>query len=778
LRATYAFERELGRGGTAVVYLARDLKHDRLVAVKALHPELAHAVGAERFLREIQILGHLSHPHILPLFDSGFANGCLYYVMPYVEESLRDRLRRERQLPLDEVVRVGSQVATALDYAHRQGAVHRDIKPENILLSPEGNVLLADFGIARSIGESVGGPLTETGLTLGTPAYMSPEQASGEAPIDGRSDIYGLGCVLFEMLAGESPFTGPTAQAVIAKRFAQPAPSLRVVRAAIPEPIAATVARALAREPADRHQTASQMAVELQRGFSQPPVPDTFRLPAAARGSPRARFAAVAALLLAALGAVVALRERSDRAAALERSTTAADAGPSIAVLPFRNMSDDRANEYFSDGMTDELTGALARIPGLSVSARSSAFVFKGKNATPRAVGDSLHVGTVLDASVFRSGQSLHVVATLVDAKTGRTMWSETYDREWRDVLALQTEIAQSIATQLQVKLGRAAISLTKRQTANPEAYDNYLKGRYFFDQRTAPAMDSAGRYFRKALSIDSTYARAYSGLADSYSLLAILGSASSGDMFPQAREAAERALAFDSLLAEAHVSRAIISTFYEWDWSSAQREINRAIALDSTAAPAYFWSTWSLAFSGRVDDGLRAVSRARALDPLLQVYNTRVGTILAWQHRYPEAEAQLRKTLEITPGFGSTRVQLARVLVLQGRFDEAIAALPPRELQVASYETGIAGFVLARAGKREAALKEIKALAARPYVTAVGIAIIYVGLGDKNAAFAWLERAYATRESNMVFLINEPMFDSVRDDPRFRRLVMRIHKP
>jgi TolB-like protein/tRNA A-37 threonylcarbamoyl transferase component Bud32 len=442
----YIIERELGRGGMATVFLARDLKHHRPVALKALHPHLSHVLGPERFRREIEFLAGLTHPHIVPLHDSGGTAGLLWYTMPYVDgESLRDRLRREGRLPLEEVLRITTEVADALHYAHGRGIIHRDLKPENILLSA-GHAFVADFGIARALTQAGDDNLTGTGFALGTPAYMSPEQAVGEHGVDARSDIFALGCVVYEMLAGEPPFTGPTPQAVLAQRLTGPAPPLRSLRADIPEPVAAAVARALAQDPVDRFSAATGFATSLAAAMDQ-------------------TGATAAATVPAVSGAT------SDR---------------SIAVLPFSDMSAERDQEYLADGIAEEIINALTRLGSLRVAARSSSFAFKGRNEDVARIGRKLKVTTILDGSVRKAGNRLRVTAQLVSVTEGYQLWSERYDRELADVFAVEDEIAESVVGALSVVMGETSGSgrgIDRPRTDNVHAYEHYLRGRQLFHQ-------------------------------------------------------------------------------------------------------------------------------------------------------------------------------------------------------------------------------------------------------------------------------------------------------
>src|SRR5438309_5617283 len=497
----YTIERELGRGGMATVYLAQDRKHHRQVAIKVLKPELAAALGPERFLREIDTAARLNHPHILPLHDSGEAEGFLFYVMPYVEgESLRDRLSREKQLPLGNALQIAREVADALSYAHSHDVVHRDIKPENILLEA-GHAVVSDFGIARAITAAAGGNLTETGIALGTPGYMSPEQGAASARVDERSDIYSLGCVLYEMLAGEPPYTGPSAESIVRQHLAAAPPRVSAMRAAVPPAIEQAIVRALAKTPADRFATAAEF-VEALAAPSQ-------RVRATGRRTSRlAAGAGLAATLLAAAGLFVLSRPHGTPA-------LAGRSGQSIAVLPFVNVSGAPQEEYLSDGISEELINALSKLPQLQVVARPSSFAFKGKNEDMRQIGQALQVATVLGGSVRRAANRLRVTAQLTDARNGYNLWSETYDREMGDVFAVEDEISHAIMRALQVHLVSGdSLTLLRRPTHDVEAYELYLKGRYFFNKGGFGPVQQALAYFQQALAHDPNYALAYAAIA------------------------------------------------------------------------------------------------------------------------------------------------------------------------------------------------------------------------------------------------------------------------
>jgi eukaryotic-like serine/threonine-protein kinase len=759
----YTLVRRIGRGGMSTVYQANDLKHRRTVALKLLDGGASSALGGERFRREIEVVAQLQHPHILPLYDSGEVDGLLFFVMPLVSGgTLRDRIARDGQLPIDDVCRIARHVAAGLDYAHRHAVVHRDVKPANVLLE-ETHAAISDFGIAHSDDED----LTKTGVVVGTPAYMSPEQATESSEIDARSDVYSLACVVFEMLTGEPPFRASNAAALVAKHVHAPIPSARTLRPSLSPHVDEVLARGLAKKPAERFASATALVQALETALDSQVSSSQHATSPVARPAARTRrwwFAAVTGVI--AISVAVA----STRVARSESEPVG------VAVLPFVDMSSDSANEYFSDGVTEELTGALAQLGRLRVTPRTTAFAYKGRSGDLRRIGDELDVSRIVEGSVRRDGDRVIFVATLYDARSGDRIWSDRYERAWGTVLSLQSEIAGTIAEQLRLSLLPAdRTRLAERHTVNADAYDSYLKGRYFFEPRTAASLEQALVHFQRALAIDSTYARAHAGLADSYSILAWTGGADPVQIFPIAERAARQALALDSSISEAHVSLGIIHLFHTWDWLAADRAMTRAIELDSTSALAWFWKTWALDAQGRTDEALVAIRRARQLDPRSLINNARIGTQLTWMGQLAEAERVLRATLEMDPSYPVARVQLARVLSLQGRHDEAQAALPPDSIRLGAFESGIAGFVYARAGRRDRALAAARALESRSYVPAEGLTAIYAGLGDIEKALTWLERGVDTRAVSLCFLAREPMYDALRSEPRYRRIAERL---
>jgi eukaryotic-like serine/threonine-protein kinase len=775
----YVIERELGRGGMATVYLARDLRHDRPVALKVLRPELAPTMGGERFHREIKLAARLQHPNILSVHDSGEVAGQLWFTMPYVAgESLRDRLTREHQLPVADALRIAREAADALGSAHRHGVIHRDVKPENILLS-EGHALLADFGVARALRGS--DRLTETGIAVGTPAYMSPEQASAETEIDARSDVYSLGCVLYEMLVGHPPFLGANAPEVLRRHVLDPVPPLRTGRPDLPVDLEDAVFKALAKAPADRFSTA--------HAFSEALAPAAGGAPRAQRTRwwtrPLARSAAAVAVV-AAVGYYLLSHRAITRGLAQSGGGEGGGGGgggapaQSIAVLPFVNLSPDRGDEYFSDGMSEELITALHVVPGLRVAARTSAFAFRNRNVNASEIGRDLNVATLLEGTVRRAGSRVRVSAQLINAAQGYQLWAEEYERDVKDVFAVQDEISRAIVQALQVTLrGAGDRPLVPRSTASPEAHDLYLKGRYFFWQRSEPGMlHKSAAYFEQAIAADTLYASAYSGLSDAYSVLSIWGYLAPREGFARAKAAAQRALRLDSTLAEAHTSLAIISLYYDWDWPATERELSRASALDPQYAPAHLFRSWYSIITGRVADAIPEMQRARELDPLSGIINTRLGSMLYYAHRYDDGVAQLQKTLELDSTNALTHAELARTYLQQRRCDDALVATRLVPATLPNPEAAASGFAQALCGHRAEALRllgDLKRQARGDYVIPAKVAMLHAALGDRDSTFVWLERGYRARDAYMVFLKVEPLYDGVRGDPRFADLVRRV---
>jgi serine/threonine-protein kinase len=773
LASRYRIVREIGRGGMATVYLADDLKHGRRVAVKVLRPELAAALGPERFLREIQIAAVLAHPHILPLHDSGEADGFVYYVMPYVDgESLRDRLLRRRQLPVAEAVRVVQEVADALAYAHGRGVVHRDIKPENIMFLA-GHAVVTDFGVATAVNTAAGPRLTESGVSVGTPLYMSPEQALGEGDIDGRSDTYSLGCVLYEMLTGAPPFSAATAPAVLARKLGEPVPPLAGLREAVSPALEQVVQRALARAPADRFSSALDFAAAAAAG-GLPPAART----AATSRRPRAR-APIAFLLVALLAgtafATVWLRRSRETGGAVANDARRPTA---IAVLPFENLG-PAADEYFAAGITDEIATRLGAVSGLSVVSRGAAQRHTRTEATMREIGQALGVDVLLTGSVRWAGTTngsrrVRITLDLVRAHDERQLWSTAYDRVINDIFAVQSDIAAQVIERLGVTLlAGERRELSAQPTTNHEAYTLYLKGRYFWNKRTGADIQTALTYFQQAVDLDPAFALAWAGIADIWIFRGWYGLLAPRETFPKAKTAALRALEFDSTLAEAHTSLAHVAFEFDHDWATAEREYRRAIELDPEYPVAHHWYGGFLSGMGRHDEALRQAETARALDPLSPIIQTWVGLRYFFAGKADRAIVEYRKALELDPDFAPAHWHMGWAYEESGRFADGIAeaeralALDDGNLLYLSS----LGHAYARAGRGRDArtiLSRLDEASAKRYVSAYHVAVIYVALGDTSRALDWLERALAEQSPWIGYLLVDPRVDLLRASPRF----------
>jgi serine/threonine protein kinase/tetratricopeptide (TPR) repeat protein len=768
LAGRYTIERELGRGGMATIYLAYDLRHDRDVALKVMHPEVAAALGPERFLREIRVSARLDHPHILTLIDSGQTDAVLWYVLPYVRgESLRAKLAREKQLSVEEAIRIATQVASALDYAHRHGIIHRDIKPENILLH-EGEAVVADFGIALAVREAGGERLTETGLSLGTPHYMSPEQATGSREPDPRSDLYSLGAVVYEMLTGEPPHTGPTAQAVIAKLLSERPTRIRTVRADVPDHIEAAVAKALAKVPADRFASASEFATALRR-----PGPGGL-------ASRRRRLAVVAAgigvviLVLAAALAVQHSWPRPARPAPIASPTTEV---ASVAVLPFENLTGNPADAYLSDGMTEEVIGQLAQVHGLKVISRTSTEALKGVHLTLRQIADTLGVRHVLEGSVRHAGSRLRVAVKLIDARTDGHVWASSYDRDLTDVFKVQEEIARHVADSLVSAVGiRPAIGRVAR-TAQPAAYAAYLAGRYLLYRRTRDALRGAMEQFQHAIARDSAYAPAYAGLASVY-MVWVFYAYPGIDFYEfeaRAIAMADRAIALDSTLGEAYAAR---GQALARAWAPAERiesDFQRALELRPNSPDVHQWYATFLLREARYDAAREQVEQAVALDPLAPGVRVAVSNFALATRRYDVVAQEAGRALALEPSLMFAQAQQVLGDLLAGHAERCdTRRLDPY--------VGVRAMCLYSLGRVQGAVQLADSLGAAfragtagdssfsPVVVARGLAEYYAWTGDAEQSLAWLERAYALSPEGEDFrALASGIYDKVRADPRFQ---------
>ncbi len=725
LSGRYEVRRELGRGGMGQVFEARDVKHGRSVAIKILDPELAAAIGSARFRAEIETAARLVHPHIVPLFDSGEADGLFYFVMPLLGgESLRQRLIRERQLPIEDATRIAREVADALRYAHEQGLVHRDVKPENIVLTG-GHAMVLDFGIART-PETAQGPETRTVAAVGTPAYMSPEQSSGTA-LDGRADQYALACVVYEMLTGQPPFTGPTGESVLLQhRTLDPRPAT-ALRTTTPAPVSQALSRALAKAPADRFPTMT--------AFSEALLSSTTPATPSAQG--RARHM--------------------------------------LAVLPLENLSADAEQEYFADGMTEELIAHLGRLQPkrLGVIARTSAMRYKKTTKSADEIGRELGVEYLLEGSVRRAGDRIRITTQLVQVSDQSHLWAETYDRRLADIFELQDEVATAVAKALEVELVSSGKAQAEPEAANSDAYEAYLKGRFYWNKRTPESLRLAIEWFGRAIQADPNYARAYAGLADVYNVQVTYMQVPAHEAYPKCERAARRAVELEPQMVEGHASLAGLLT-HTGRLDEAQVEFGRALERDPAYVPALYWNAVLFDARGKFEEALGLIQRARLLDPLSVTVEISHGNILFFARRAEEALSHYERGIELEPKMAWLHARLAWCRAATGRLEQALAGLKGVDPSLAGALdlTSVRAYLLGRLGRVEEAralIRELEERSEREYVSWEHFAYAYAGVDDRVALVGVLSWAPKAGIIGRLFLTHDPAFDPFREDPRFR---------
>jgi serine/threonine-protein kinase len=745
LTGRYVIQREIGRGGTASVWLAEDCRHRRAVAIKVLRPEIARSIGSARFLREIETAARLVHPRILPLHDSGDAGGLLYYVMPFVSgESLRDRLRLHGALPLGDAVGIATALAAALDYAHGQGVVHRDVKPENVLFVAD-EPMLADFGIARSdTGGS--GALTNTGFSIGTPGYMSPEQVVGDREVDARTDIYALGCVLFEMLTGRPPFEAADAAALLRRHLTDEPPAPSVLRSIVPAELDAAVRRALAKSPTERFSSAAEFARALATGAAAGPA------------------------------------------------ANAASARVMLAVLPFENRSADPEQEYFSDGLTDELIAQLGRLaPGrLGVIGRTSSMRYKRTQKTIPEIGRELRVSHVLGGSVRRAGDRVRITADLIQIHDQVQLWAETYERPLADVFALQTDVAQRVAAALTEQLFAAVerppapaekpIAAPGPTRVDPAVSELYLRGRYAWRRHDHGSLQRARDCFRRAIELDPGFAPAHAGLAQTHLSLADQGDLPQPEASRLGIESARRAIHLDPGLAESYVALGHAS-IHSWDLDGADRALVRAIELNPSEPTAHAYRGYVQVVLGHPEVGRAAASIACQLDPFSMHVQLQRAEVLRISRRTGEAVIVAQAAVETDPDFAYLRQVLANAYLDAGRPVEALAeAQRFGSIEGHSPSTrrilATALIRLGRGAEAEEVMRQLEEGYTSGGGTSTEIAGAHVAFGRREKAIRWLERAYEERETDIAFLGVEAMWDPLRGDARFLDILHRAGIP
>ncbi|MGA8311925.1 MAG: protein kinase [Terriglobales bacterium] len=749
----YEILASIGSGGMGQVYRARDARLNRDVAIKVSGEQFS-----ERFESEAKAIAALNHPNICQIYDVGPD----YLVMEYIDGRPIVDCEQPQALPPAEALRLARQIAAALEAAHAKGIIHRDLKPANILATSGGAVKLLDFGLAKQSAGSLTDAETQTmvtqvGTIMGTPAYMSPEQAEGK-PADARSDIFSFGAVLYEMLAGRRAFSGGSSAATLGAIVHKNPEALNA-----PPVLEAIVRKCLSKSPGDRFRTATDLRQALE-GASTSGISRIKRRTIAL-------IIAVGLLVIASVGAFVYLKG----------SKTGID---SIAVLPLENRSNDPDADYISDGVTESINNSLARLPSLRVIPHSVASHYKGKAMDVQKVGDDLRVQAVLTGDVRQRGDDLTIDVELDDVRSGKQLWGERYNRKLADLLAVQNEIAREVSQRLRSQLSvEDQQKLTKGSTDNPEAYQLYLKGKYYTNKLSKDGFGKGIGYFNQAIALDPNYGLAYSGLAYNY--------INQDDWFmppneagPKARDAARKALAIDESDAGAHLSLAIETHWYEWNWAAAESEFKRAIELNPNNSEALGYYSWFLAPMGRKDEALAQAKRSQQADPLSSMANLFVGSVLVFNRQWDPAIEQLRSAIELDPTFWFDHCFLGRAYEQKGKLPEAIGEFQRAlELEKDNAETwsslGHAYALSRNRAEAQKMLDHLKELSAHTWVAPYNVAVIYAGLGEKDQAFAWLDRAYKDRSYYLaVYLTTDARMDSLRSDPRFGELQRRVGLP
>ena len=775
----YEVLEKLGEGGMGMVYKARDTQLGRFVAIKVLLPAGGESSDRRaRFLQEAKAASSLNHPNIITIHDVVTAPSGVCIVMEFVRGLTIGDMLEAGRISVVDCLKYGIQIADALAAAHGIGIVHRDLKPANVMVTPEGLAKVLDFGLAKlagshgalALGETdatvsisapgaMGGasPRTQEGAIIGTLSYMSPEQAQG-GKVDNRSDIFSYGSVLYEMLAGEKAFHGKTGLDTLTAILRDEPRQFNELPGAgpneVPEDVRDVVLRCLRKDPDQRFQSMSDVKAALEQLY----------------------FASRSGILQAQSGM-------------FKKPVT--KAVPSIAVLPFLNLSSDKENEYFSDGLAEEIINALTRLANLRVTARTSAFAFRGAQADVRKIGETLNVASVLEGSVRKSGNRVRISVQLIGVADGSNLWSERYDREMTDVFEIQDEISQAIVEKLKVKLagdtdasgtaGLAGVPIVKRYTENLEAYDLYLRGRYELYKMTREGLDSSKRLFEEAIRLDAHYAPAHDGLAYCWYSEGFLGFVAPKEAMPKAKAAVRRAIELDESLAEAHATLGVILALYDWDWVGAEREMMRSIELNGASPGSRdVYAFYYLRPMDRITEAVAEVQNALSLDPLSILFRVHLGFLYYVQRNYEHSIAQFRKVLDMNPQYYLAHAMMAPVFMQTSRFDEALACYAKARQADANskFVDSLEAMTLAAAGERDKAEELLGAImrrSAQEYISPVSIAYIYTALGDYEAAFGHLDRAIQDRDPNILGLKSNPIFDPLRQDARYQALLKKM---
>ena len=814
----YEVRSPLGAGGMGEVYLALDTELDRTVAIKILPEVLAtDEQRLQRFVQEAKAASALNHPHILTIYEIGTIGATRFIATEFIDgDTLRQRI--DAGIKLVDILEISIQAGSALAAAHAAGIIHRDIKPENIMVRRDGYIKVLDFGLAKLTGPGGSTPDAEAptramvntgaGTVMGTANYMSPEQAKGVS-VDTRTDLWSLGAVLYEMIARHVPFSGETPTETLSLILQkEPAPLTRFAHD-VPAELERIVIKALTKDREERYQTAKDMLIDLRNlkrkievdAEIDRTIPPEYRGAVATKSTSSGQSAPVTgsdsaastganstssaeyivsgikqhklAVSVVAGLALIAVVAGVIGIGAYLRGGGAETAIESIAVLPLVNQNRDPDSEYLSDGLTESIINSLTQLPNLKVIPSSSAFRYKGKEIDPLIAGKELGVRAVLTGRIMQRGDNVTISAALIDVRDNQQLWGEQYSEKVSELLSVQREIAKQITNNLRLKLsGAVQTRAVKRDTDNPDAYQSYLKGRFYWNKRTGEGLKKSIEFFNQAIEKDPNYALAYAGLSEAYGLLPSYTAVLPKDAFPQAKAAARKALEIDDTLAEAHVGLANVLTSYDWNFVASERELRRAIELNPNYATAHQWlSDGPLLATGRFEEAHAAMKRAQDLDPLSLIINAEAGTNYIYARQYDKAIEKLRKTIEMDQSFYYAHWALGEALAMKGSFAEAI-----NEYRIAlrlvddPNVLALIGHVDAVSGKRDEALKiieQLKEISKQRYVAAYAFAEVYAALGDKDQAFQWLEKSFQDRAPDLVFFRIDPLIDNLRSDPR-----------
>jgi serine/threonine-protein kinase len=769
----YRVLEKLGGGGMGVVYKAEDIKLDRFVALKFLpHHFSLDEEAKERFILEAKATSGLDHPNICNIHEiDEIEDGQLFICMAYYDgETLKRKIERG-PLEIEEAVDIIHQVTQGLAKAHSQGILHRDIKPANIMITADGVVKIVDFGLAKLAGQA---KLTKTGTTLGTIAYMSPEQLKCEE-VDERADIWSLGVVFYEMITGNSPFEGGHELGVIYSIMNDQPKAISEFRQDVPIEVERIICKSMERDPSNRYQKTCEIMVDLVPLRIQGETEKLTNIINEASPAPKNKIFMYGSIASVAIVVIVLFF-------LLLKYFSPSISSRSIAVLPFKNISGEMENEYFCEGITEDVIAHLSKLEKLKVISRTSSMQYKNSDKSIRHISEELNVANILEGSVRRSGNNVRVVAQLIDATNDEHLWAETYDKELTQIFAIQSDVASNIAKALKTELSPEEIErLDERVTENLESYDLYLKGRYNLTKREPDSLKNSIKYFEKALEIDPKFALAHAGLADAYILLGNLDLLPPNETFPNAKRAAAEAIKIDPMLGEAHTSMAFALFYFEWNWAGAEKEFLRGIELNPGNANAYSWYAIFLTSMGRFKEAKKPRTQALLLDPLSAVIGADIGLQYFFEKKYEETFRQCQKVLEMDPLMHPAYIGIAGVYLKRSMYEEAIATLSNASLYSKGHPTltAVYGYAYAVAGRTDDAEMVLELLEERSeeeYVSSFWMAVINLGLGDNEKAFQWLERAYQEKDDMMVFLKVIPIFEPIQQDKRYNALLAKMN--